>query len=32
VLAAAPLDTCYLALEADTAPATADRRASWLGS
>jgi predicted metalloprotease with PDZ domain len=32
VLAAAPLDTCDLAVDADTAPAITARRASWLGS
>jgi predicted metalloprotease with PDZ domain len=32
VLAAAPLDTCYLAVDEDAAPKIADRRVSWLGS
>jgi predicted metalloprotease with PDZ domain len=32
ILAAAPLDTCYLVIDEDAAPAIVDRRASWLGS
>jgi predicted metalloprotease with PDZ domain len=32
ILAAAPLDTCYLVIDEAAAPAIADRRLSWLGS
>ena len=31
VLRAAPLDTCYLAVEAQPAPEAAERRRAWLG-
>ena len=32
LLAPSPLDTCFLAIDEDAAPAVADRRASWLGA